>query len=381
MLKHSKILALAMVGALAPCAMAQAAKPPVPGYSPLVDGAAGTTPVHIVATNTSVRPQLAFGYTPINAIYSAGGYPGMSMGQSVGVDVASGIIASALINGALYAEAKGNARDYFEPVSTAGCALAVDAPMHEAIIGAVKRSHWGAAQEPVVHSTDGDADDLVDSKAARQLFSVSTSLSPDMSWLMTSLQIEGFVPLAEAGERWQRKAAWQDRLIVVSPRLTLPPKSDADRADMLAREQARYAASGTAALIAKVNAARGNADRRDRAKANEAARLNKRLLKEARQADWTPRTEALRRSQLWSENECAGMQAAITGNAGALSELLDGLYSQTLPPPRDAGDITEVEAPAGQRTISALPGGGYLSSIGGDDVQLGFRYALLKGDD
>lgn len=371
---------MAMVGALAPCALAQAAKPPVPGYSPQVEAAASTTPVHIVATNTLVRPQLAFGYTPVNAIYRAGGYPGMSMGQSIGVDVAGGIIASALINGALYAEAKANARDYFEPISTTGCALAVDAPMQEAISGSVKRSRWGAAQEPNLHSTDGDANDLVDSKAARQIFNVSTSLSPDMSWLITSLQIEGFAPLAESGDGWHRKAGWQDRLIVASPRLTLPPKSDADRADMLAREQARYAASGTAALIAKVNAARGNAERRDRARATEETRLNKRLLKEAMQADWTPRTEALRRSQLWSENQCAGMQAAIAGNAEALNALLDGLYSQTLPPPR-VGDTAQVEAPVGQRTISALPGGGYLSHVGGDDVQLGFRHALLKGDD
>lgn len=371
---------MAMVGALAPSALAQAAKPPTPGYSPQVEAAASTTPVHIVATNTVVRPQLAFGYTSVNAIYQAGGYPGMSMGQSIGVDVAGGIIASALINGALYAEAKANARDYFEPISTAGCALAVDAPMQEAIIGSIKRSRWGSAQVPSLHATDGEANDVIDSKAARQIFNVSTSLSPDMSWLITSLQIEGFARLAESGDGWNRKAGWQDRLIVASPRLTLPPKSNADREQMLASEQARYANSGTAALIAKINAARGNAERRDRARATEEIRLNKRLLNEATQADWTPRTEALRRSQMWSENQCAGMRAAIAGNAEALNALLDGLYSQTLPVP-PVGDTEQVQAPVGQRTVSALPGGGYLSSVAGDEVQLGFRHALLKESD
>ena len=381
---------LILAGALALAAHPGArAADDTPGYtSPLADVAAGL-PLHIVSTNTGLRPQIAYGYVAVPGVAYTGPYPGMSVGQSIGVNAVGGAIGGALANAMIYAEAKSKARDYFTTIEDAGCALPVAEPMRQAVAAALQATAWGAALQPTVHGIDrGSLEDVLAEDQPRHAFVVSTSLSPDMDVLLTSLTISAHLQDGDGDRRWKRNPRWADRLVVASAGMPVPPKTPADSERMLAEEHARYAASGAAELIARVNAERHGASRDDRQAAVSAVRSNQRRLREAKQARWTPATLARRRAQLWSAGDCAALRTAIDDNARALTGLLAGLYAQTLPhqgeaPPRDLPARAE---PAGTgtdpvREIARLPGGTYLSSYDGPMPMLGFIDQVLEADD
>lgn len=383
MRKTALILAGAMALAVHPGARAA---DDTPGYTGTLTDAAAGLPLHIVSTNTGLRPQIAYGYAAVPGVMYTGPYPGMSVGQSIGVNAVGGAIGGALANAMMYAEAKSKARDYFTAIEDAGCALPVAEPMRQAVSTALQATPWSAALQPTLHGIDGGAiKDVLPEDQPRHAFVLSTSLTPDMDVLLTSLTINAHAPDGENDRRWKRNPRWADRLIVASAGIPVQPKTPADTERMLAEEHARYAASGAAELIAKVNAERHGASRDDRQAAASAVRSHRRRLREARQAAWTPATLARRRAQLWSAEDCAALRIAIDDNARALTGLLVGLYAQTLPgqgeaPPKDLparGEVVEV----GAREIARLPGGTYLSSYAGPMPMLGFIDQVLEGDD
>lgn len=376
-----RLLAAAGVAALALSTPVRAAKSEPPGYTPDRAAIAASLPLYVIATNTRVRPQVAYGYLGTPGVAYTGNYPGMSMGQTMGANMAGGLIAGALINGAMYVEAKSAARDYFAPVEAAGCALPVDAPVQAEIAAAANRSPWGSAVRAQLHGfDDGDVADVVPDVAARHVATVSTSLTPDLGGLVTTVQLAGH-PSDPARANSARDPAWVDTLIVVSDRAAIPAKTPADTERMLREEAARYAASGAEALIAKVNGEGARASRADRRAAVDAVRLNRRNVREAKEPQWSPRTEALARATLWSQNDCARLRQAIAANAAEVGRLMDALYAQTLPTRLGADETATLPEPDGVRNAVALPGGAYVSRVGGEGVTLGFRHMLLKADD
>lgn len=366
--------------ALAFATAASAANKDTAGYTAERAALATGLPVHIVALNTKVRPQMGFRYVDVSSATPQIYGPGISPGQAIGAGIAGGLIASAIINGAMYAQAKDRARTAFTPIRQAGCDLRIDAPLQQAVGDALKRSAWGASATPILTATD-DAGlaKMVPKDQPRQVFAIGASLSPELTGLITTVDVSAYTP--DAGESsWQKKPAWRDQLIVVSDWLDLPVKTQADIDGMVEAEQARYQASGADALIKKVNAQGGSANRADRKIAVDAMKLHKKNMDDARMPSWSPDTERLRRAGLWSENDCRRMHVAVDQAVGEVGRLLDALYAQQLPKRLGLKDNDETAEPLG-RHIQSLPGGVYVSRADGGSITLGFRDDLLPMED
>lgn len=352
------------------------------GYRPERATMAAQMPVYLVVLNSRVRPQIDYPRVPGGTVYVPNPYqynniPGISFGQAQ----MAGALGSALAEAMLYAEAKQRATAAYAPMVGGRCDLAVAARLQQTLREAMARAPWGANVQPIL--IDGDVEDWdkqIPKDRPRQVFSVSASLTPGLGALMTWVDLAAYSPEGGAsGSSWQKKPLWQDQLIVVSDAVTLPAKSDADRARMVAQEDARYAESGDLAVVARVAKDIYGAGKSERMRATAADRLHKRNLKLAREADWSLLTEGPRRGELWSQDDCAPMSAALAAATGELGRMLDDLYAQRLPPRLPATHKTKDDPPElpGERKIRALPGGVYVSRNEGGIIPLAYRYRLL----
>lgn len=356
---------------------AHAGKAETPGYHPRDESTAAALPVHVVIEQPRLKPQIAYGYIDVPGVVSYGNYPGMSFGQTAGANLAGGLIASALINGAEYAGAKQFARGPYRLMQDAHCDLPLDAALGAAVDGAI-RARWPDATIRTHVLGAGDSiGDVVGKNQPRYVFSVSASLAPDFSALVTSIETEAYAALP-ASTKVATQPTWRDTLIVVSDRLILPPKTQQDIDILVAAANARHAALDLDTLIRKVNAAGVDANRLDRPKIIAAQREHRASLKEAQRSDWTPAGEATRRAMLWSERQCGALASVVESSAVqtglAVAALLDGTL-----PVRPAGEsVAPVEETVGARGLVALPGGVFVSRKGGDEVALGFRKSVLS---
>jgi len=353
-----------------------ASKAEMPGFQPRDESSAAALPVHVVIEQPRVKPQIAYGYTNVPGIVSYGNYPGMSLGQTMGVDLAGGLIASALINGAEYAGAKHFARGPYRLMQDAQCDLPLDAALGAAVEGAIRARWQEATVRTHVLADGGSVNKAVGTGQPRYVFAVSSSLTPDFSALVTSITAEAHAA-SPAGASASKQPAWRDTLIVVSDRMVLPAKTQADIDILVDAANARYAALDLEALVRKVNAAGALADRRDRQTIIYAQREHRASFKEANRSDWTPAGEATRRAMLWSEQQCGALAGAVEASAAHAGLAVTALLGGTLPArPADASTPLAEET-AGERRLVALYGGTYISRRGGDEVALGFRNSVL----
>lgn len=343
-----------------------------PGYTPERQASAATLPMHIVVEQTKVRPQIAYGYTTVP--YPTQTYPGMSFGQGLGVNLAGGLIASAIINGAEYAKAKNFARGPYGLMVDAKCDLPVDQVIPARVDSAI-RTTWSQAT-PQVHvlAEDAKLKDVVDTKLPRYVFRVSTSLAPDFSALITTVEAAAYPANATTGKTGF-EPAWQNTVIVVSDKLALAPKTQADIEAMVAAENARYAALNINALIAQANAEGPSS--RARKQVVEAQNDNRARLKEARRPVWSPASEAQMRARMWSADQCQALVAAIDANATEAGAALSALFTGAVKPQVADAEPANAEA-AGQRRLEAMAGGFIVSHRIGDNVGLGFRESILN---
>lgn len=384
-----KTLTPAAAGALALglSLAAGAASKDTGGYAPDRATLAASLPVHVVAFNERVLPQIGFAQQDysVPAYYSSGFQPtaGLSVGQSIAVDALGNALGSAIINGILYAEAKTRADAAYVPLKRGQCDLPVAAPMQALVREAIARSTWGANAAPKLLSLkDGDLDQQIGTDQPRQIFMVSSSFAPDLTALVTSLDIAAYAPEGDTGKGWRKQPLWRDQLIVVSdPLPALPDKSAADIERMVADEQARYAATGNEARVRKVNAEGRGASRADRQAAANGQRTHTSKLREARNDEWSDEALAGRRAQLWSHDQCALLRTAFDQSTAELARMLDALYARQLPPRLSRKDKPGEDEVAGERKVRALPGGVYVSRNEGGATELGYRYALLPPEE
>lgn len=362
----------AAVLALTLHATAAHASPEKPGYTPDLQPNASALPIHLVVEQSKVRPQIAYGY--VTTPYPTQTYPGMSFGQGLGVNLAGGLIASAIINGAEYAKAKNFARGPYGLMVDTNCDLPVDQAIPTRVDSAIRTAWPQTAPQTHVLAEDAKLKDVVDTRSPRYVFRVSTSLAPDFSALMTTVEAAAYPPNATTGKS-DAKPAWQDTVIVVSDKLMLAPKTPADIESMVAAENARHAALNINALIAQANSEGPSS--RARKKVVDAQNEHRTRLKEARLPVWSPASEAEMRARMWSADQCQALVAAIDANAtetgAALTALFTGAVKQQVPDAQPA----EAEA-AGQRRLEALSGGFIVSHRIGDNVGLGFRESILS---
>lgn len=364
---------------------AAAAAPPPVGYTPARADDVAALPIHIGIVPDRIRPQIAFQSVSIaGPTYT--NYPGMSMGQSIGVNAVGGALASAIVNASLHEQAENFAREAFGSVANAGC----DLPYGERLAAQLTRdlqAAWPQAQIQVhMLKPDQSIADIVGKRTPRYEVLASVSLATDFSALVASVDASAYVPDGDDA-RAERKPALQNTLIAVSDRLVLAPKTQADIDRMVADENARHAALNLGPLISRLNKEGLTRDNGDERKfVVDSLARHKRALKEANRDAWTPQSEAMRRGSLLSDSDCAGMRSALDQVLGESHALVQAMTGGTLPTPLEVVTTKRsafvkttqlVGETPGERAIVGLPDGSYVSRRGGDGVETGFRYALL----
>lgn len=348
-------------------------------------------PVQVAVLQERLRPQFRYNYLDTsqvgvsagNSLYNGGG---ISYGQAMGIGLAGGLIAGAIINGAKKSTAKRAVRDPYELISQAGCDLPLT-DSHKAMVdNALRRADW--------HGPGGDSRPATAKEGPRYVFTLSTSLSSDFSAMMTTVEASAYTP--DASGKAGRKATWEDTLVVVSDGLWLDVKSQDDIDRMVAAEKQRYTASGANALIEKVNAGGGNAPRGDRKRAELVAKQHAENMADARAEGWSDTSTAMRRAALWSENDCALMDKTLRSNLEHASAMIQALLQHSLPAAAEAGiapDSPEapsttdmaisvgvpegVTVPAPMRVIDPIRAGFYVSHLSMENINLGYRHMVL----
>jgi hypothetical protein len=178
-----RLLAGALLCALLP-AMSVDAKEQR-GLRPEDAEVAKALPVRVVVLQSRLGPQIRYDYIATadaginagnNLYYNPGG---VSYGQAMGMGLAGGLIAGAIINGAEKAAAKQAVRDPYLVISQAKCDLPL-VDSHQAMVaGALQHAGWQAAHGNLGAATGKDV--------ARYVFTLSTSFAPDFSALMTTV--------------------------------------------------------------------------------------------------------------------------------------------------------------------------------------------------
>lgn len=386
MFKITPLLAGALV--LAASAACQAADKDLPGYRPERAEQAAQWPVYLVTLNERVRPQVGYGWQgPAADTYlqlmsqTTMQYmqPYMGSDQSIVGGALGGAIGGAIVGAALHAAVRDDASQGLAVLQRSGCDLPVGAPLRDTVRTALARAPWGADVQPVL--VDGSAEGWeaqVPHDRPRQVFTVTSSMAPGFTALVTTVDAAAYAPETGAnGDAWQKKPLWRDHLIVVSEPVVLPAKTQADIDRMVADENARFAASGDIEVIDRVAKDRYGSSKADRSRAVAAHSRHQTYLRFAQSKDWAPTELGRRRAELWNREQCAPMRAAVTLAVAESARMLDDLYAQRLPPRLSLKDKIEPTEPAGARAIRSLPGGLYVSRNDGGATALGFRYNLL----
>lgn len=345
-------------------------------------------PVHVVLLNDRVRSQIAYAYRSVandavtqqamhNAMVNT---PGLSMAQGAAAGALGGAIASAIINAQMLAAAKNQVELADATMREHQCLPDHGQVLGEALQRAVVHSSWGpeaTVQRHVVGPRQRVAD-LVPAELERYVLTASYSISPDYSALITTVNASAYSPKVGEQKKWQRDPAWSDELVVVSDRVLVPPKSQADIDAAVAEEDARYAKLDVPSLVAKANAG----DRDARGKAVKLMSEHKRALKAAREKNWSPAFEAQQRARVWSADGCARLNAALAANTGEVEAMLSQLFLGELPQ-RVSEASAELPAPlsADTRQVRAEAVGVYRMARGDGDVPLAYRFSWLPEPD
>ena len=365
-----------------------AASAPPPGYDAANAGAVQSLPVHIVARQATVRPQVAYAPMDMPTIINNAPYPGTSWGQTTGINVAAGLIAGLIINGSEYAAAKSAARERWNWLQAGKCTVDADTPVRAALEQALRQA--GMAGEVQSHLLEKrDLDDVVNPGEERLVVQHSTSFTPDLGVVLTSVSIAAWPKSAEGGKG--KSPAWQNMLMVASAPVNLPAKTDQDTQALLQVINQAYADSGNDERVEAVNKAGRGADIRQRNLAIDGLHHYQAQLRAAKRDKWIPETSAARRALFWTSAQCAPLQQAVQDNAEEMARLVGALYAGQLP--------TEGVAPApalaavgeqwrqglqyereSLREVEALAPSAHLSRLAGTGVLISYAYRVLDAE-
>lgn len=381
-------LAVAMVMVLTGMESAKAADPPPPGFVADDLAVGKTTPLYVVSKQASVRPQIAYLWGGIPSVYG-GPYQGMTMMQSVGVNLAGGLIAGALINAAEREAAEQAAEESWRWMQTGKCVADADAPVRTALESALQQAGINTPAQTLV--LEGrDLDEVITDKGERLIVQHSTSFTPDMQTVLTSVLVSGWGPQNADGKA-QKRPRWQNLLMTASAPLALQAKTEQDTAVLLRAAQQAYADSGNEARIAKVNAARQGADKTERRLALDTLRRHTRIQREAKQENWNEGIESMRRAIYWTDNQCALLNQAVQDNAAEAARLLQAMLSEQLPSSSDVVNSPaftgSADQPAGMiyertgpREVAAIGASFHLSRLVGVRVPTAYFDNVLDGE-
>jgi hypothetical protein len=271
-----------------------------------------------------------------------------------------------------------------------GCLRPVGTQFNDAVERAVRATPWGSAA-----AIQQVGPDTVVGGGARYDFHVINSLTTDLAALVTVVDARAYSPtLPGAPGKWEEKPAWADQLVIVSDVLDPNPKTDADKAAALARENARYATLGVPALIARAND--GDSEAR-RLVVNAQSEHKIKLRRAGSEDEWMLQDRAAKRARLWVEDGCSRLEAAKVANAAEAERMLGLLFAGKLDgtQPNDWSrsvvmftgqklkrNVAEDAAQAQQRQVFRDKAWRlFVSRRWGDDPLIDFRLSMLQDVD
>ena len=310
----------------------------------------------------------------------------MSFMQGVGINVAAGLLATAIANGQEKANATMAAQAAWRWLQAGKCNGDADAPVRSALEATLHQAGiHNAVQTGVLEGHE--LADVVTTAGPRLVLQHSTSFTPDLGYVLTTVLVAGY------GNKAGDKPDWRNVLMVASAPMNLHAKTTQDTAVLVDGIEQAYADSGNEARIGRVNAAGHSADRRERQRAADTLRTYQNQLREAKRADWRPGMAVARRGLYWSDGQCAMIDQAVQDNATESARLLGLMLAGQLPEQGSTVaaptfDAAASELPSGlqyaraaPREVEAMGTSHHLSRLVGASVPIGFFYRVLDLND
>lgn len=298
---------------------------PVRGYDPVKDDGIETLPLYMVALQETVRPQYGYlGLSPelVTQSFIINPVPGISPAAGI----VGGALGGALANAMVRAEAIAMARESWQWANQGQCRIDVRRALEPALLQALQQVGMPAPQQHIVLE-DSDLDSHFDPAKAHHRITHSTSMTPGMTAMLTTVRLEGW----SDQERSRQQADWVNVLQVLSTPMWLDAKQAHDTDYLKQQLDHWYAGTGNAARIAQVNAAGRNADPALRRQAVSLQRSYDIRLRRINRKDWTPYAAGMARALGWGSNDCALMERAVQENAREAGRLLVLAYAGQLP--------------------------------------------------
>ena len=298
---------------------------PVRGYDPVKDDGIQTLPLYMVALQETVRPQYGYlGLSPelVTQSFIINPVPGISPAAGI----VGGALGGALANAMVRAEAMAIARENWQWANNGQCRIDTRDPLEPALVQALQQVGMPAPRQHVVLE-GGKLEDHFDPTLAHQLISHSSSLTPDMTALLTTVRVEGWSDKA----RSRHQADWVNVLQVLSTPMWLDGKQAHDTDYLKQQLDQWYAGTGNAARIGQINAAGRNADPAMRRQAVSLQRSYDTRLRRITRKEWTPYAAGMTRALGWGSNDCALMTRALQENAREAARLLALAYTGKMP--------------------------------------------------
>ena len=216
---------------------------PVRGYDPVKDDGIQTLPLYMVALQETVRPQYGYlGLSPelVTQSFIINPVPGISPAAGI----VGGALGGALANAMVRAEAMAIARENWQWANNGQCRIDTRDPLEPALVQALQQVGMPAPRQHVVLE-GGKLEDHFDPTLAHQLISHSSSLTPDMTALLTTVRVEGWSDKA----RSRHQADWVNVLQVLSTPMWLDGKQAHDTDYLKQQLDHWYAGTGNAATF------------------------------------------------------------------------------------------------------------------------------------
>jgi hypothetical protein len=176
------------------------------------------------------------------------------------------------------------------------------------------------------------------------------ALSPDFSTLVVRSDMDFYRQQpGDSGDRWRSHPCYETTLIYQSDALAIPPKTDADRARLVAEENSHWDQAAINRDIRKVNDAGFTTDpgiRTLRRTVADRIHQHKQALQDAQAPYWTLPQRADWFASAWAGDNAARLQAAIAEAGRNLDAMLGAAFAPSDDPALSA-------APAGPVIVSA----------------------------
>lgn len=183
------------------------------------------------------------------------------------------------------------------------------------------------------------------------------ALSPDFASLIVRSDLEFYRQRpGDSGDRWRSHPCYETTLVYQSKAIAIPPKTDADRARLVAEENAHWDQAAVNRDIKTVNDAGFTRDPQIRTLRRTIAdriQQHKQALKDAQGPYWTLAQRADWLASAWAGNNASELQSAIAEGG----HNVDAMLRKAFAPADDPALVASTASPATASTagIAATP--------------------------